>query len=81
MQNKILWIGLVLMFVNGLQVNAQYIEQDSTYKKWFVGSTLSLLGNFDQTNNPEYIQLNVDYRITPKDLVSIRFKGQFMLGH
>ncbi|MEZ4970444.1 MAG: hypothetical protein R2814_12465 [Flavobacteriaceae bacterium] len=74
MQNKILWIGLALILVNNLQVNAQYTEQDSTYKKWFVGSTLYLLGNFDQTNNPEYIQLNVGYRITPKDVVSIRFK-------
>jgi hypothetical protein len=33
-----------------------------------------MLGNFDKTNNPEYIQLNVGYRITPKDVVSFEFK-------
>lgn len=33
-----------------------------------------LLGNFDNTNNPEYVQLNAGYRITPKDVVLFRFK-------
>jgi hypothetical protein len=74
MQKKILWIGLVFVLANSLQVKAQYARQDSTYKKWFVGSTLYLLGNFDKTNNPEYVQLNVGYRITPNDVVSFRFK-------
>jgi hypothetical protein len=45
MQKNILWIGLALVMVSGLQVNAQYAKQDSTYKKYFVGSTLFLLGN------------------------------------
>jgi hypothetical protein len=74
MQKKILWIGLVLVLTNSLQVNAQYDNQDSTYRKWFIGSTLYLLGNLDKTNNPEYVQLNVGYRITPKDVVSFEFK-------
>ncbi len=72
MQKKILWIGLALVLANSLQVNAQ--DQDSTYKKWFVGSSLWLFGNFSKVNNPEYVQLNVGYRITPKDVVSFRFK-------
>lgn len=74
MQKIILWIGLALMLASVLQVNAQDAQQDSSYKKWFVGSTLYLLGNFDKVNNPEYIQLNVGYRVTPKDVVSFRFK-------
>jgi hypothetical protein len=74
MQKKILWIGLVLFLTSSLQVNAQYAKQESTYKRWYVGSTLYLLGNFDKTNNPEYIQLNVGYRITAKDVVLFRFK-------
>lgn len=74
MQKKNLWIGLTVVLASSLQVNAQNTIQDSTYKKWFAGSTLYLLGNFDKTNNPEYIQLNVGYRITPKDVVSFRFK-------
>lgn len=72
MQKRILWIALV--WAGSLQVKAQNAEQDSTYKRWFVGSTLYLLGNFDKVNNPEYVQLNVGYRITPKDVVSFRFK-------
>ena len=43
-------------------------------RKWFIGSTLLLLGNLDDTNNPEYIQVNAGYRITPKDVVQFRFK-------
>ena len=74
MQKIVLWIGLFLVLTSSLQVNAQYAKQDSTYKRWFVGSTLFLLGNFDRTNNPEYVQLNIGYRITPKDVVHFRFK-------
>jgi hypothetical protein len=74
MQKKILWIGLALVLASSFKVNAQNDKQDSTYKRWFVGSTLYLLGNFDKVNNPEYVQLNVGYRITPKDVVSFRFK-------
>jgi hypothetical protein len=74
MQKKFLWIGLALVLASSVQVNAQDEKQDSTYKKWFVGSSLYMFGNFSKVNNPEYIQLNVGYRITPKDVVSFRFK-------
>lgn len=71
MQKKILWIGLALVLASSLQVNAQYAKQDSTYKKWFVGSTLFLLGNFSTVNPPNFGQLNLGYRITGKDVVSV----------
>ena len=74
MQKKNLFIGFALVFAGSLQVNAQNAKKDSTYRKWFIGSTLYLLGNLDQSNNPEYVQLNVGYRITPKDVVSFEFK-------
>ena len=76
MQKKILWIGLALVLAGSLQVNAQNAKQDSTYKRWFIGSSLLMLGNFipNDQNPPEYMQLNVGYRITPKDIVSFRFK-------
>lgn len=76
MQMKSFWIGLVLVFGSSLQVNAQNDETDSTYKRWFVGSSFYMLGNFipDDPNPPEYIQLNIGYRITPKDVISFRFK-------
>ncbi|WP_138989388.1 hypothetical protein [Larkinella sp. C7] len=74
MQKKVLWIGLAIALAGNLQVNAQYDKQDSTYKKWFIGSSLFMLGNLDKKDNPEYIQLNIGYRITPKDVVSFEFK-------
>lgn len=74
MQKKISWIGIALVLASGLQVNAQHAKKDSTYRRWFIGSTLLLFGNLDKTNNPEYIQLNAGYRITPKDVIQIRFK-------
>lgn len=76
MQKKILWIGLALVLASSLQVNAQYDKQDSTYKKWFVGSTFLMLGNCipDDPNAPEFIQLNVGYRITPKNVVFLELK-------
>ena len=74
MQKKILLFALALMMASTLQVKAQDAKQDSTFKRWFVGSSLFMLGNFVKEDNPEYIQLNVGYRITPKDVVSFDFK-------
>ncbi len=74
MQKKILLIAFVLITTSTLQVKAQHTEQDSTYKKFFIGSSFFMLGNFSKVNNPEYVQLNLGYRITPKDVVSLDFK-------
>lgn len=74
MQRKILQVGIALILLSTLQVKAQETKKDSTYRKWFIGSTLLLFGNLDKTNNPEYIQLNAGYRITPKDVIQVRFK-------
>ncbi len=74
MKMKILGIGLALLLASSLQVNAQDTKQDSTYKRWYIGSSLFMLGNFSKVNNPEYVQLNVGYRITPKDVISFEFK-------
>lgn len=74
MQRKNLWIGLALVLATNLEVNAQSHQQDSSYRKWFVGSTFLLLGNFDKVNSPEFVQINLGYRITPKNVVSFEFK-------
>ena len=73
MQKKILWIGFVLMTITTFQLKAQ---QDSNYKRYYIGSSLYLLGNFipNDPNPPQYFQLNFGYRITPKDVVSFEFK-------
>ena len=73
MQKKILFIGFVLLMTSTLQLKAHYAKTDSTYKRWFVGSSLLMLGNFSKIS-PEYVQLNVGYRITLKDVVSFEFK-------
>lgn len=76
MQKKILWIGLALVLASSLQANAQTEKQDSTCKKYFVGSTFLMLGNFipNDPNRPDFVQLNVGYRITPKNVVFLEFK-------
>ena len=73
MQRKILSFALTLMMVSTLHIKALYAQQDSSYKKWFVGSSLLMLGNFSKIS-PEYVQLNVGYRITPRDVLSFDFK-------
>jgi len=75
MQKKILWSSLVLMMASTLHVKAQYAKQDSTYKKYFVGSTLFMLANLIPDNNPpEMVYLNLGYRITGKDAISLELK-------
>ncbi len=83
MQKKIFLIGLALLMTCTLHLKAQYAKTDSAYKKCFVGSTLFLLGNFSSTNPPGFGQLNVGYRITGKDVVSlelITWKHAWPLG-
>ena len=57
-----------------LHLKAQYAKTDSTYKRWFVGSTIFLLGNLATTNSPDFVQLNFWYRITGKDVITLEPK-------
>lgn len=74
MQHKILSIAMVLMMTVTLHLNAQYASTDSTYNKWFIGSTIFLLGNFATTNSPDFAQVNIGYRITGKDVITLEPK-------
>lgn len=76
MQKKNFFIGLVFILTSLYHEKAQCASTDSTYRKWFVGSTFLLLGNFvpNDRNPPHFIQLNVGYRITPKDVFFIELK-------
>jgi hypothetical protein len=71
MQKKILLLGLVLTINCTLRLYAQYAKADSSYKKYFIGSTLFLVGNLAPVNPPEFAQLNLGYRITGKDVISL----------
>lgn len=83
MQKNFLLIGFILMMTCTLNLNAQYAKTDSTYKKCFVGSTLFLLGNLSATNPPGFAQLNLGYRLTRRDVISlelITWKHAWPLG-
>jgi hypothetical protein len=74
MQNRILTLGLAIILAANSQTFSQNVNQDSTYKKCFLGSSFFMLGNFSKTNKPDFAQINFGYRITPKDVVSIEAK-------
>ena len=72
MKNQIvLWI-IVLVFALSSGYG-QKTEPDSMYRKFHVGSSAFMLLNFN-TNDPdaaEFVQLNLGYRITARNVVSI----------
>ena len=72
MQKKIVFFSLVLLFASALK--AQYAKTDSTYRPWFVGSSVFLLGNLSPVNPPDFFQINVGYRLTGKDVVALEPK-------
>lgn len=74
MLKRIMLIGVFALMAGTQIVQAQTVEKDSTFRRWYIGSSLLMLGNLDQTNNPEYVQINVGYRITRKDVISFEFK-------
>ncbi|MFN7014635.1 MAG: hypothetical protein ACK4ON_10245 [Bacteroidia bacterium] len=83
MQKNFFFVGLVVIIANTFQLHAQNDKRNSNYKRWFVGSTMFLLGNFDQVNPPGFAQLNLGYRITEKNVISlelITWKHAWPLG-
>lgn len=76
MQKRVVWIGLAFVLAGSLQASAQNVKKDSTFRRWYIGSSLLMLGNLipNDENPPEYVQINVGYRVTPKDVVSFEFK-------
>ncbi|MCU0416181.1 MAG: hypothetical protein MUE33_03250 [Cytophagaceae bacterium] len=75
MQKKRFWLFLLIIIGSSVSSPAQYKKSDSTYKKCFVGTSLFVLfGNFDTKNPPQFFQLNVGYRLTGKDVLTLSFK-------
>src|SRR5688500_16655610 len=70
----ILWVSLFFLAVS--TTHAQKIVQDSTYRRCFIASTFFVLGNFipNDFNPPAFVQLDLGYRITPKNVVAIEAK-------
>lgn len=73
-RSKISIIIILISLFFQSSVHAQYDEQDSSYKKYFIGSTFFVLGNFAEVNKPDFAQLNLGYRLTGKDVVSVELK-------
>lgn len=72
MQKMNLWILFPFLFAFNLNVKAQYAKEDSTYKKWFIGTSLFVvLGNLDKENPPNFAQVTIAYRLTGKDVLSL----------
>ncbi len=71
MKKVILGFGFFLVMTSALKLKAQ----ENISQKYFLGSTFLLLGNFDEgKKNPEFVQLNLGYRITPKDVLFLELK-------
>jgi hypothetical protein len=70
---------LITMFA--IMTFSQKNEQDSTYRKFYVGSSAFIFMNLNTNdpNAPDFAQLNFGYRITPKDVISLEAKTFFVL--
>ncbi len=71
MQKKILLIIFIFFLTNSFKAQAQYERGDTSYNKYFIGSTLFLVGNLSKVNPPGFAQLNLGYRLSPKDVISV----------
>ena len=69
-----LFLILIFSFFKLNFVFGQSTVSDSTDRKFYIGSTFFMLGNFAAENKPDFAQLNFGYRITPKDVVSLEVK-------
>jgi hypothetical protein len=65
-------MAFIYMITSSLQLKAQYEKTDTTFRRWFAGTSLFvLIGNFDKENPPNFVQLNIGYRLTGKDVIAI----------
>ncbi|CAN5457931.1 hypothetical protein BH23BAC3_BH23BAC3_25590 [soil metagenome] len=68
-----LLLSIFVFTLNFSNSYSQTQENDSTYNKFFIGSSMFMLGNFipDDPNSPDFVQLNFGYQINPRDVVSV----------
>lgn len=70
------FLTLLIVGLLAQPATAETTSTDSTYRRFFVGSSLFMLANLNTSdpNRPDFVQLNVGYRLTPKDVVSVEAK-------
>ena len=75
MQRNLLMLSLVLLLTSAQPLQAQYAKQDTSYSRFFIGSSLFMLANLlPDDNAPGFVQLNLGYRPGPKTAVSLEIK-------
>lgn len=74
MKHQKIAAGIFILMTSAFPLAAQYGEEDPNFKRWYVGSTVFLLGNLAPVNPPDFIQINLGYRITARDVISIEPK-------
>lgn len=75
MQKQKIILVIALLSAFSFHLKAQYGKTDSTFKRCFVGSSLFVLvGNFATENPPNFAQLNIGYRLTGKDVITLEPK-------
>ncbi len=72
MKNVAFLLVTVLLIAFSFETKAQQIEE--TEKKYFIGSSVFLLGNLAQSNSPDFVQVNLGYRFNGKNAVSVELK-------
>ncbi|WP_417861523.1 hypothetical protein [Winogradskyella sediminis] len=71
---KTITLFLLLIIVSILKVNAQYTLEEIKNKPFFLGSSAFMLGNLVPDEKPNFVQLNLGYRISTKDAISLELK-------
>lgn len=73
--SKLALLGIIFLILNQRSF-AHNSKKDSTYRKFFIGSSLFTLANLNTNdpNAPDFYQLNFGYRISPKNVVSVELK-------
>lgn len=75
MGKKASLIGTIIFLAGVMSLKAQYSRQDSTYRKFFAGSTLFMIADLIPDNNPPgMVYITFGYRLTRKDVISLELK-------
>lgn len=70
---KSILVGLLFSF-RSISATAQYDKNNSTSWDCFIGSSAFMIGNLLPEDKPDFVQLNLGYRITKRDVVALEIK-------
>ncbi|MFD0796842.1 hypothetical protein ACFQZJ_05180 [Maribacter chungangensis] len=69
---KIILLIVTILFAQNIK--SQFYFVNPIAKRCFVGATIAMLGNLLPEEKPEFLQLNLGYRLTEKDVISLELK-------